>query len=290
MQNDKVFRILYMKNNNNKSAFILENMLKPYIWITWPTTEQEVNMLNLEFEAAGINMNSSHTPMIGFLASKKTLNGGIVENPTYRMRYPQISNLRWLMELSREKVLNMIHYNTWDQITLHDDIKWLFSWLYEDWLCRAIQLNMPWPRIEEIDKTLQKFPELKIVFQAKSTMYSNMPVDEFLERLLAYKQYISYILFDPSEWLWKTVELDPKFLTLFKAVRKEFGNIITGFAWALNWDNVYNKVQTMIWEIWDANFFIDSESQLRIDDTLSKLLVKIYLQESMSAFNQIMPT
>src|SRR3989344_7504384 len=106
-------------------------------------------------------MASRHVPMLGFLVSYKTLNGDATAN----RRYPKFGDLPSLLEVSANDALNMVHYNSRELYTLPEQIGQVFTDFYKDALCRAVQLNIPWPYTSHIRKIKDKFPEMKIAVQ-----------------------------------------------------------------------------------------------------------------------------
>src|SRR3989339_991795 len=120
-------------------------MTKPYIGITGPVTKQEVRSLVQEFDQAGYSLASSHIPMIGYLVSYKTLNG----QPTENRRYPKVQDLPKLLEATNGKVLTMVHYNTKEQETLASQVGQILTLSYTSNQCRALQLNVVWPLVNQ---------------------------------------------------------------------------------------------------------------------------------------------
>ena len=137
-------------------------MNKPYIGITGPVTEPEVKLMVKEFGQAGYSLASPHIPMIGYLVSYKTLNG----QPTENRRYTKVEDLHKLFDAAEGKVLTMVHYNTKETSTLASQIGKIFTLPYIWNKCRALQLNVIWPPLDQVRLIKYIFPELQIVFQA----------------------------------------------------------------------------------------------------------------------------
>ena len=132
---------------------------RPYIGVTGPTTSQEVSHLVTTFETYGISLETEHQPMIGFLVSYKTLNGQEVPN----RRYPDFRSIPSLLESTGLYAFNAIHYNSRELADLGSQIKDIFTGqVYEEKLCRGLQLNIPWPPIDEIISAKRILPDLKI--------------------------------------------------------------------------------------------------------------------------------
>ncbi|MBW3017460.1 hypothetical protein KY316_03730, partial [Candidatus Woesearchaeota archaeon] len=136
---------------------------KAYVGITGAATASEAKSICSEFSDAGYSMQSRHIPMLGFLASYKTLNGQKTQN----RRYPLIETLPELMRATDGRVFTMVHYNSREMYNLSDQVAQLFENL--NTLCSAIQLNIIWPDIMQVGKIKEKFPGMHIVFQASHT-------------------------------------------------------------------------------------------------------------------------
>jgi len=101
---------------------------KPYIGVTGPAYLAEVWNTVSAFQESDYNMNSQHIPMIGFLASFKTLNGELTEN----RRYPRFDQIRSLIEQVDHRAIAMIHYNSRVQDSLEEQVGRIFKNLYPD--------------------------------------------------------------------------------------------------------------------------------------------------------------
>ncbi len=252
-------------------------MSKCYIGITGPASKYEVISIVNEFEKAGFNLKSKHIPMLGFLISYKTLNGQISDNK----RYPKFYELKNLIEVSNKKVFPMIHYNSRDKDSLHEQVERLFDGLYKDNLCRAVQLNIIYPPVDELMRIKKKMPDLQIVFQASSTMLK----PDLVNRIKEYGFLIDYVLIDPSGGKGREFNLE-KSVKIYNQF-KEKTNYMIGFAGGFNGENVSRRVSDLINVIGNDDFFIDAEGGLRDkisnaygDDLLNISKVSKYLSEA----------
>ncbi len=263
-----------------------ENKLKPYVGVTGLTSVEEVRQTIKDFNYSGFNLQSSHIPMIGFLASFKTL----YLKSTKNKRYPKIENLQKLLEECQKKVLPTIHYNSkyFEEINLSKQISDLMGKYYDKELCRTIQLNIPFPKISEIEKIKENMPELKIIFQASQNIIDNKTSNEIVEKISQYKNLINYILIDPSGGQGKEFNIDFS-VELYKKMSKEFPQLLVGFAGGFSGENVSKRVCDLICRCWDTGFNIDAESGLRTklsenygNDLYNWKKVKKYIKDSTS--------
>jgi phosphoribosylanthranilate isomerase len=254
---------------------------KPYVGITGPVTSAEVSAIVSEFERAGYSMSSSHLPMIGFLVSLKTLNGQLVSN----RRYPEFSGLRKLLEVSNGRVFPMIHYDS-KEPNLSQQLEKIFDGIYQDGLCKAVQLNIVYPDKHQLAEAKRKMPELQIVFQASHQVLDGKDPREIARRISAYGSMIDYVLIDPSGGRGKEFNLEHS-VNVYQELRNQTPNLTIGFAGGFTGSNVYERVNELIMHTKDHSFCIDAEGGLRDkltdnygDDLLNINKVSQYLQEA----------
>ncbi len=257
---------------------------KPYVGITGPATRQQVESVIEEFSKAGYVMFSPHTPMLGYLVSYKTLNGETVKN----RRYPKINELEDLLKTAGNKVLTMIHYNSKEMSTLAKQISKLFDGIYQEGLCRAMQLNIVWPDPAQIGLVKKEFPEMQIVFQLSHKAAENKTTKQIINEIKRYDNTLSYVLIDPSRG--RGLEFNIKeSLEVYVNLKTAFHDLTIGFAGGFSGENVTERVKRLIDETEDLDFCIDAEGGLRDkvsdaygDDLLNIEKVKAYLQGSSS--------
>ncbi len=255
---------------------------KPYIGITGAVNKQEVEDICKEFTEADYTMKSFHLPMLGFLISYKTLNS----QPTLNRRYPNITKLPELLEQADNRVLTMIHYNSGERDSLVEQVSKLFDGIYSNGLCRAIQLNIVWPDTRQVKTIKDKFPEMKIVFQASHKAMVNKNSAETVRMIKDYEDSLDYVLIDPSGGRGIEFNIEDS-LGLYSELREHVQDLTIGFAGGFNGGNVLDRLRQIIAEIGETNFFIDAEGGLRdklSDDYGNDLLnikkVRAYLQAS----------
>ena len=251
---------------------------KPYVGVTGPVTEGEVEGIIQEFTAAGYTMQSQHLPMVGFLASHKTLNG-----PAGNRRYPGVKNLPYLLTQADNRVFTTIHYNSREP-GLAEQVSKVFDGVYLEGLCRAIQLNIVWPDVAEVRKIKDRFPSMSIIFQVSRTAMEGKSAKEIADGIEKYGDTLAYALIDPSGG--ENLEFDvDNSVAVFRELGKRLPSMSIGFAGSLNGDNVGKKVSELIEKTGTSEFSIDAESGLRDkvtdahgDDLLNFSKVKAYLE------------
>ncbi|MFA6461960.1 MAG: hypothetical protein WCV90_06880 [Candidatus Woesearchaeota archaeon] len=167
---------------------------KAYVGITGPVSVQETRDICKEFSEVVYSMDSPHIPMLGFLVSYKTLN----EQPTQNRRYPPINALKDLLRATDKRVLTMVHYNSKEVDTLSTQVAQIFNGIYEEGLCKAIQLNIVWPDIGQVDRIKEQHPDMQIVFQASHKAMEGKTPNQIATGVRCYGDSISYVLIDPS--------------------------------------------------------------------------------------------
>lgn len=262
-------------------------MIVPYVGVTGPSSRDEAVAIMDAFEIAGYSCDSHHIPMIGYLVSHKTLNGEHTPN----LRYPSFRTLPGMMDGLQHKALNMVHYNTREQETLADQISEVFSDLYPEGLCRALQLNVVWPDRSQVAEIRHRFPEMKIVFQASRPATEGRSPEEIVNGIAAYGSSLDYVLIDPSGGNSTPFTL-PEVLPLYHEIRNRLQGIVVGFAGGFHGMNVRERTLQLLLQTGDAGFCLDAEGGLRDklserygDDLLNMRAVQSYLDETMRSFS-----
>lgn len=246
-------------------------MIKPYVGLTGISTRIEAQIVAEEFVKNGFSNESSHIPMFGILMSEKTLN----DLPPKGLKTPNIKYPNWRPIKSRMKELAkyglpMIHYTTKEKETLPEQVKKIFRGLYHDGslydenICRAVQLNIGWPKPGHLEEIARELPELMITFQLSSKAQADYSPEEIAEKISPYKDFISYVLIDPSGGRGKDFDI-PKSLDVYNAVKEKFSSLVLGFAGGLTGNNVKEKCFNLISKI-GKNFCIDAEGGLRVQE------------------------
>jgi len=257
---------------------------KPYIGITGPMNVQETKDICREFDEAGYSMESPHIPMLGFLVSYKTLNGQTTQN----RRYPSANSLPKLLKATDGQVLTMVHYHSKETNTLSNQVAEIFDGIYENGLCRAIQLNIVWPEIDQVARIKEQHPELQVVFQASHKAMDRKTPNQIAKRVRDYGDSISYILIDPSGGRGMPFNLESS-VAIYSELREHCPDLTIGFAGGFTGENVVPRLRKIIQQTKVEDFCIDAEGGLRDkitftygDDLLNIEKVRGYLQSASS--------
>ncbi len=257
---------------------------KPYVGVTGPVTVQETKDICREFAEADYSMESPHVPMLGFLVSYKTLNGQTTQNK----RYPPTNSLPELLKATEGQVLTMIHYNSKEIDTLSNQVAKIFDGVYKNGLCRAIQLNIAWPDINQVARIKEQHPDMQVVFQASHiAMYGKTP-NQIAKGVQHYSDSINYVLIDPSGGRGIPFDLEST-VKIYSEFREQCPDLTIGFAGGFTGENVAPRLREILKQIGEDKFCIDAEGGLRDkitstqgDDLLNATKVREYLQSASS--------
>lgn len=255
-------------------------MGKPYVGVTGPVTVDEVRQVGQAFKEVGFTRESAHVPMIGILASYKTLNG----QPTQNKRYPQYGDVQTLLREASHFGLPMIHYNSRERDTLTDQLDKILSNC--EGLCEGVQLNIAWPDSIKLAEIRALHPNIPFVIQLSHSAMQNLTPEEIAKKIKEYGQIASYTLIDPSGGRGKEFDLNNS-LAVYGAINLQAPNTIIGFAGGFRGDNLEEKVKTLRDKLKTNKFCIDAEGGLRDklsnepgDDLLNMGKVREYLKQA----------
>lgn len=255
---------------------------RPYVGVTGLVSRREISEVRDEFRSAGYGLHTQHIPMMGFLVSYKTLNGQETQN----RRYPKFTDLHNLLEHVPSEVMPMVHYNSRELDTLPEQVAQVFSDIYRDSLCNALQLNIPWPCVAHVRKVKNKFPGMRIAIQLSQKAMADFDPQGLADKLGTYGKDVDYALIDPSGGRGLDFDLE-KSIAVYKELRVVFPDLVVGFAGGLTGDNVEPKAKGIISSVKEDGFCIDAEGGLRDklsqeygDDVLNIPKVRSYLQAS----------
>jgi phosphoribosylanthranilate isomerase len=261
--------------------------MKPYVGITGPVRVDEVEAIAQEFGNAGYSMRSTHLPMLGFLVSLKTLR----RQPTPNRRYPSIDTLPDLLAQAGTRIFAMIHYNSNEMHTLSDQVSEIFKDVYKEGLCRSIQLNIVGPDITHVGAIMNRFPDMKIVFQASRKVMDGRTPEQVANVISKYGSSIHYVLIDPSGGRGLEFNIENS-VRLYEELRSKAPRLTVGFAGGFTGSNVAEKVSQLKARINGDGFCIDAEGGLRDkitnaygDDLLNIGKVRDYL----AGASQVLP-
>ena len=257
---------------------------KAYVGITGPVNTQETRSICKEFFEAGYSMGSPHIPMLGFLVSYKTLSG----QPTKNRRYPSVNTLPELLQATDGNILTMVHYNTKDTSSLSKQVAQIFDEIYENGLCRAIQLNVAWPEITQVAGIKERYPDMQVVFQASHKIMNGKTPNQLAHGIRAYGDSLSYVLIDPSGGRGMPFDLESSG-AIYSELREQCSDLTIGFAGGFTGENVALRIKKILERVGESDFCIDAEGGLRDkitsaygDDLLNIEKVRGYLQSTSS--------
>lgn len=246
---------------------------KPYIGFTGVYSEHEANAIINRFEGNGITMQSHHVPMVGVLVSDKTLRREKTENA----RYARVNEITDIFQVTNGRAINMIHYNNHKETKLAEEVINLFLGenLYENSenkpytledFCNAIQFNVTWPRVEQLKKIKEFFPEMQMVFSVNSEILGNLNAKNISDNIeKKYSGLIDYVLFDVSggRGLVPGNNTLNKYFKVYNLLSDKLSEVTFIFAGGINGKNVGEKVMEVYNQIGTYDFGIDAEGGLR---------------------------
>lgn len=270
-------------------------MEKAYVGVTGITSVEEIRAVDSAFRESGLVTSSVHKPMMGFLASYKTLELGL--NPG-NLRYPRLEDLARLLEEAKGKAFVTIHYNTRNVGALVEEVSALLDneAIFDRGLCNGLQLNVTWPSPKSIEEIRQEYPQLKIILSITSGAMDRdgkkVSHKEIANSALAYDGIVNYILIDPSGG--KSAELDVNRAAgiYYELLETMPTRKAVAFAGGLSSESVARIVGGLWDALYTRDFSIDAEGALRDkitqdygNDTLNAQKVASYLKEAARAFS-----
>lgn len=253
---------------------------KAYVGVTGPVCVEETIAICREFSLAGYSMQTPHIPMLGFLVSDKTLRGQETKN----RRYPEVWKIPYMLDRIHGDVFTMIHYSTKEPDSLSDQVKQIFEDIYEEGLCRAMQMNIVWPDIKQVTEVKRRYPEMQLVFQASFRAMEGKSPKELADRISAYGDLIDYALIDPSGGRGEPFDVKSS-VAVYSELKQKCPGLRIGFAGGLTGEDVSDKVKEVVEKVGASDFCIDAEGGLRDkitpaygDDLLNMQKVRAYLQ------------
>lgn len=232
---------------------------KPYIGVTGLTIPDEARVVAQTFERC-LPPESSHQGAVGYLVNLSTLDG-FNRCPA---KFPDINDLPSLLSQTRDVALNTIHYNTKDRNTLPWQIIKLFGQndIYRDDLCRTLQLNVRWPDLSHVEAIKSALPQLRIIFPLTPRILRRQTREEIADSLGPFKNFIDFILIDPSGGKGTTFEAS-WVAPYFRLLKYDFPEKQIIVAGGFNEGNVAPRLAQITYALMSAEFGIDAESGLR---------------------------
>ena len=263
-------------------------MNKPYVGVTGAASKSEVENITNSFEQNSFSMQDPIIPMIGVLISYKTIDIGF--NPGNR-RYPSSYEVSKILESSRNKAFNTIHFNTKRPEMLSRDIGFIMNVdnIYDRKLCHGIQYNVAWPPLEEIDKIKSEYPSLKMILQLSGKAIRDIGTEEIVKKTKEYNT--DYVLIDLSGG--RGMPLNMKYSSfLFNRLKDSGIGATIGFAGGLSGKNAENVIKKLRNAVGNEPFSIDAEGNLRDklsdkhgDDVMNPEKMNSYIEAAARGFS-----
>jgi hypothetical protein len=254
----------------------------PYVGITGPVTLDEVRQVGQAFEEAGFTQNTIHVPMIGILASYKTLQG----QKTTNKRYPSYGGVQTLLREASNFGLAMVHYNSRERDTLVGQLDTILSNC--EGVCNGVQLNIAWPQIQSLKSIRELHSDVAFVIQLSHTAMQGLDPKQIAEKVQDYGNLANYVLIDPSGGRGKEFDIENS-LQIYEQLKLAVPDSTIGFAGGFRGENVCLRTRTLRERI-GKDFCIDAEGGLRDkiteeigEDTLNMDKVRSYLKEAARA-------
>lgn len=263
-------------------------MRKPYVGVTGIAKSQEALAVAHAF-GRHLPPNASHRGMAGYLYSQRVLLRG------YRNehRVPSLEDLSSLLETTRGSALNAIHYSTSEPQTLAEQIDQLLgpSQIYDLGLCDLLQMNVPWPPLDQVESIKHRYPNLCLVLQLGPSVLNDMLVLDVARRAGEYAGLVSHVLVDSSGGrgvALPTATVRP----ISEALARSLPGVPVIFAGGFSDENVAARLADIALILGHKGFGVDAQKRLRDRhkgekgrDVLSLDRTRHYVKQAAACFN-----
>lgn len=268
-------------------------MEKAYVGITGYKTGGEVIEAGRMFAAEGFLGRDSrlgaYTAMFGIASSNKRLADRAKEGTMS----PSADNLISLLKEVPDNCLPVIHYSTINRDKLADELIELFliGNMYDNY-CSAVQINMDWPELQQIELIKKAMPEMKFIFQIPQKAMEpytlncrrcgkHLDIEAIAAKANEYSEFADYLLVDPSSGKGKEFDVE-QCTELMLALKKKLPNARIGVAGGFSGDNVYEKMRKIHEKVKEP-FCIDAQGRLRTEDREWLVMEKVQSYVSKAA-------
>ncbi len=250
--------------------------MKPYVGVTGFKTREGIEKAAKSFKENSFDK-GSHLAMFGFLVSYK----GMQQPWKAGRTAPAASMVSELASHVPKWGLAMMHYHTPHYDYMHLGVKRLFKKfgdMYGQGICSAVQLNVDWPRINQLDLIKNDFPQMQIVLQFPKRATKGMTMDDILGRAKSYDEFVDYALIDPSGGKGKEFEISEG-IDFMNRLYDVMPTTVIGIAGGFFGDNVEARVRKIRAD-YPADFCIDAEGKLMEDRKLVAEKVEGYIKNA----------
>lgn len=202
----------------------------------------------------------SHQVMTGILVSGRVFEH---QHPATD-RYVRPEALMELTTILRDSTLPMIHYRTKSPRTLADQLVKLFDQdnIYNDDLCRAVQINKAWPPLGQLERVKQQMPDLRIAICLTPGIVNPDNRTDAVQQLKEYQPFMDYVVIDPSGG--KGRAINPQLAASFyRAIAHHMPEVPITLTGGLNDENAAHMLADLEDALGTRAFGIDAESGLR---------------------------
>jgi phosphoribosylanthranilate isomerase len=242
--------------------------MKPYVGVTGFKTKDEVNEIARMAEKIGYPF--SHTVMFGYLASSKRL-----QNPfSGGKRSPAVADLASLVSSTPNWAISMIHYFTENKSQMLLEV----DYLAKTTNANAVQLNIAWPNIADIEKLKEKNSSLQLLLQIPKRATQGLDIYQIVKKTKDYNALVDYVLIDPSGGEGKEFDMNES-VELINELNHAMTHSLIGIAGGFKPENVSERIKTLNLLV-EKEYFIDAETGIMTNNSLDMNKVNSYLQKS----------
>jgi hypothetical protein len=244
---------------------------KNYVGVTGFKTKEDV--LHIADVARNLGYPNDKTVMFGILCSSKYL-----DTPDVAGRLsPPLNQTAEIAKRVPNWAIPMMHYHTKER-AFFNEVYRLFSQnnLYDS--CKAVQLNIDWPNLNDMSKIKNCFPALDIVLQIPKRATDGLSMNELQQKVSEYSEFADYALIDPSGGRGIDFDIEKGIETIL-AIDSVLPNTLIGIAGGFDGSNVRERLQ-QISNKYKKEFFIDAEGKLMTENTLDYAKVNTYLENA----------
>jgi len=265
--------------------------IEPYIGVTGVENPIQVERMISVYNSEKGDL--PHLLAIGGIVSYKTLIG-IKDKPIVLTKNTIEEIYRKLKNLSNPNVLFALHYFTKPlkeirpelqekakqvvEKSLPQQISLLIDELYRESKPSfqiGVQINIPWPKPEDITQVRAMYPKLRIILQVSE-------FSQLEEKIKEYGDNIDYVLIDPSRG--RGIELDINEAARLYTLIDSISSAKVGFAGGFSPENVEERITSLKEKLGKNDFCIDAQTGLRSGEYLDMEKVERYLRKALRAF------